>query len=198
MERRLFVEGLEPRDVAERLAAYQALREKGPDPLPLKVAARGRWVLVDIPASLHVWHFHNLALWVQGTEGQPAPSATLVCSTHPDDPRWSYVLHANETTTLEGHQADGTPLRIDAPAGVVTRGEPVTPAFLPRTTLFLSKGLPTDADTAPVGQGFTVTVALPDMGADHNPDLAEGTAPAPSAPPPPKPGLWQRWFGRKA
>jgi hypothetical protein len=196
MVRRILLSGLDARLVAERVASYGGLRAPGPDEQVFAVAAAatGPWVAVDVPDGVHAWHLHNLALWLQGMPGEPSPTETLVFS-RSTDRALDYVLHVGASTTLEGHHSDGTPIAIDAPAAVVRRGGTVAPAFIPGLTFLMSRAIPPVLVEQPLGPGFKVTLALPDMGADHNPDLREGTPPAPSAPPPPKPSLWGRLFG---
>lgn len=197
MVRRILLTGLPERTVAERVASYGGLHPAGPDEQEIAIASSssGDWVAIDVPADVHTWHFHNLALWLQGVPGEPSPSQTLVLS-RSAEPQWDYALHAGDSTTLQGHQSDGTPLSIQATSAIVERGGQVDPPFLPNLTLLMSRKIPPAMVEQPLGPGHKVTLALPDMGQDHNPDLREGTEPAPSAPPPPRPSIWQRLFGR--
>lgn len=197
MQRRIFIEGLPERDIAGRVASYSTTTGNGPQRVIITVSQiEGTdWIMLQVPADLEVWHYHSLALWLQGRAEDPAPKRTMVLSSS-DRATFDYVLHVGESLALEGHQTDQTSLKIDVPSGVVERGVQVTPSWMPLKTLFMARGLPRGAAELSPARGLEVELALPVLGERYNPDLREGTEPSPATFTPPEPPLWRRVLNR--
>lgn len=78
--RRILLQGGSFEYLAAKLTAYEALDDPGERSFTLTV--RGPtpegWLQVDVPADLPLYHFHNLALWLLGLNGEEAVPERLL------------------------------------------------------------------------------------------------------------------------
>ncbi len=131
--RHILVSGLAGGVVTARLRSYAGLAEPGPTDATWHVinVPDSAWIVIAVPDGPHVWHFHNLAVWMLGTEADAEVPAEVATLSRSDETRWDYALYTQGSVVLRGHQGDGTPMMVHVPDGAVRRRQPVDVKFVP-------------------------------------------------------------------
>lgn len=127
------------------------------------------WLIVDLPASVHPYYFHNLGSWFE-------PGCQVVTSSWSAQDPWHYVLleEATPSDYLLGVQQDGQALTIGRPAHIVLRSEEVSSTWTCVADILAEQKIPLDFAFRP-SEGFAsqaaVMLAMEDFGDDLNPGL---------------------------
>lgn len=154
IRRRLLVAGIELEDLLARIEAYGALDPSGQDEVAFSLRGPcGDWVQVDLPASMDLWHFHNIGKWVEGGDNDFDPPRDFLLVSEGEG-EWGYWLTRPPAgdTWLSGATQGAKPVQVDVVSGrVVDEAKRRVPHATPRLAM-MSRGVhpalhaPTDGE----------------------------------------------------
>lgn len=167
--RRLMISKARPSAVEKAAGAYAEVMS-GTRQVPARVLGpEAGWLIIDLPASVHPYYFHNLGSWF-------GIGCEVVTSSWSAQDHWNYVLleEATPSDYLVGVQQDGQTLTIGRPAHIVLRSEELVPSRNSTIEIFAEKNIPLDFAFRP-SEGFAsqseVMLVMENYGADLNPGL---------------------------